>query len=228
MRNGNKYTKDFFRKRKEGALTSAEVVVPMVVDLIQPKSVIDVGCGTGEFLNVFKESGIKDFLGVDGEYAKNDLVIPQENFVAIGLENSLKIDRKFDLVVCLEVAEHLSASRAKGFVKELMNLAPIILFSAAIPGQGGTNHVNEQWITYWIDLFAENNYLPVDAIRKHIWRDKRVKPWYRQNIIILCKNSILDKDKVLAKEYRLTNRKMLSVVLPEIFDYYINKNGKQN
>jgi len=228
VRNGNKYTKDFFRKRKEGALTSAEVIVPMVVDLIQPKSVIDVGCGTGEFLNIFEKHGIRDLLGVDGEYARKDVIISQENFVAIDLENSLKIDRKFDLVVCLEVAEHLSVNRAKGFAKELVNLAPIILFSAAIPGQGGTNHINEQWITYWVDLFTKYNYLPVDAIRKHIWRDKRVKPWYRQNTIIFCKDSILDNNKVLAKEYKLTNKKMLSVVLPEIFDYYVNKNGEQN
>ena len=119
-------------------------VVPIVLDLIRPGSVVDVGCGLGEWLATFQEHGVSDILGIDGDYVDRDMLyIPQQDFKTIDLNRPFTLNRTFDLAVCLEVAEHLEAEHANDFVESLTRLAPIILFSAAIPLQSGTNHVNE-------------------------------------------------------------------------------------
>jgi len=64
----NYYSKDFFHEQKKGSLRSAKEVVPLVMDLIKPKSVIDVGCGIGAWLSVFREYGISDILEVNREW----------------------------------------------------------------------------------------------------------------------------------------------------------------
>jgi len=119
-------------------LKSAEIVVPIVLDLIKPKSVVDVGCGRGEWLYVFQRQGISDILGIDGEWVdKNKLLIPKESFLTSTLEHPLRINRTFDLVVSLEIAEHLPEKSAEMFIETLTTLGPVILFPAAIPLQGG-------------------------------------------------------------------------------------------
>jgi hypothetical protein len=91
---------------------------------------------------------------------------------------------RFDLAVCLEVAEHLPASRAALFVADLVKLSPVVLFSAAIPGQPGVHHVNCQWPAYWADLFAFHGYGCRDEYRWPLWDDDRIESWYRQNVLI--------------------------------------------
>ena len=61
------------------------------------------------------------------------------------LAQPLQIDRRFDLALSLEVAEHLPPECGSEFVQTLTDLSSVILFSAAIPFQGGTDHLNEQW-----------------------------------------------------------------------------------
>jgi len=110
-----KYTKEFYRIQQPGSLQAARTIVPLVAQLIKPKSVVDVGCGTGTFLSVFRENGIEDILGIDGNYVdRNMLLIPKEYFLPQDITKSFKLGRRFDLVVSLEVAEHLPAHRAEG------------------------------------------------------------------------------------------------------------------
>ncbi len=205
-----KYT-DKFYDELESSLVSAKVIVPLVMELIKPKSVIDVSCGLGGFLSVFEKEGVSDIFGVDGKWVKKErLLISEKDFRVVDLEKPLEIDRKFDLAVCLEVAEHLSKNSAKGFVESLTNLAPIILFSAAIPYQGGTNHVNEQWLKYWAELFKEKEYFPIDIIRKKIWNNNEVSFWYAQNIMLFVrKNYNLNKMKF--------EESVLSMVHPKLY-----------
>ena len=151
---GQHYDEKFFRNLEKGSLQSAKEIVPLVVRFLQPASVVDVGCGTGAWLSVFKEQGIRDILGVDGDYVNLDsMFIPKEAFQPHDLTRPLKINRKFDLVVSLEVAEHLPSNCAETFVESLTGLGSVVIFSAAIPYQGGQNHVNEQWQDYWKKLF---------------------------------------------------------------------------
>jgi len=211
------YTDKFFEERID-VLRSAEHIVPLLLELIQPKSVVDVGCGTGEFLYVFKEKGIKDILGIDGEYVnKKKLRISENSFLSANLEKLLKIDRKFDLVVSLEVAEHLSKKYARTFIDSLTNLGPVILFSAAIPFQGGTHHVNEQWPEYWANLFEKKGYIPIDCIRRKVWNNNEVSFWYAQNILLFVKKDYLERNQILQKEFEQTNKSFLSIVHPELY-----------
>src|SRR5205823_14322324 len=130
--------------------SSAREVVPLILQLMPVISVCDVGCGDGTWLRVFRDEGVTDVVGIDGEYMTKDLLqVPLANFQPMYLRQQISVQRSFDLAISLEVAEHLPESRATTFIKDLTRLAPVVLFSAAIPGQGGRDHVNEQWQTYW-------------------------------------------------------------------------------
>lgn len=211
------YTDKFFEELID-SLKSAKYIVPLVLELIQPKSVVDVGCGTGEFLRIFKKKGVKDILGIDGEWVnKKKLRIPENYFLLANLEKPLKIDKKFDLVVSLEVAEHIPEKSAKTFIETLTNLGSVILFSAAIPFQGGTHHVNEQWPEYWTKLFEEKGYFPIDCIRRKIWNIDEVSSWYAQNILLFVKKDYLERNKILQKEFEQTSKSFLSIVHPKLY-----------
>ena len=174
-------------------LTAPREVVPMVMQMVKPKSVLDVGCGTGTWLKVFEEQGVQDYMGVDGSYLdKNMLKIPIGNFMVSDLRQSFFLLRKFDLVVSLEVAEHLEEKYADQFVQTLVTHGDIILFSAAIPGQGGQNHFNEQWPEYWEKKFGRHGFFFHDCIRPFIWKNERVDWWYRQNIFLVTKEKPKD------------------------------------
>ncbi len=139
-------------EKKNHNLKNPRIIVPEIIKLLDPKSVVDIGCGLGTFLNVFKQFGVNDVLGIDGAWVNKDLLfeyINPEEFLEYNLEEEIRLDRKYDLVVSLEVAEHLKKDSADIFVQNLVNSGNLILFSAAIPNQGGQNHLNEQWLTYW-------------------------------------------------------------------------------
>lgn len=212
------YTTEFFDTIRDGSRRSAEVVVPIVLEVLKPKSVIDVGCGDGTWLSVFVEMGVKDVLGLDGEYVKaTQLRIPQDRFNATDLSSPFTVARKFDLAMSLEVAEHLPPPSARGFVESLSRLAPLILFSAAIPLQGGTNHLNEQWPEYWVELFRTHDYLPIDFIRGTIWNNQKVEWYYSQNTLLFARAECVRKDEELSRLYQQTNQRQLSLVHPTRF-----------
>lgn len=202
------YTAEFFDEQSGGSRRSAAVVVPIVGERVHPQSVLDVGCGVGTWLAEWIKSGIKDVVGLDGEYVDlSALQIPAKNFRASDLRESFSLGRRFDLVESLEVAEHLDEVSADGFVESLCAHSDNILFSAAVPGQGGTHHVNEQWPSYWADKFAQFGYGVIDAIRPAIWSDRRVEVWYRQNTILLAKGAPIGPAR------------MLDVLHPEVWDW---------
>jgi SAM-dependent methyltransferase len=184
------YSQEFFDGQQGGSRASADVIVPMIIAETGAKTVVDVGCGTGTWAAAFKENGC-EVLGIDGDYVpRRSLQIPEKLFRPVDLNNPPPADEigKFDLAVSLEVAEHLDPSNGPKFVDFLTSLAPTILFSAAIPGQGGKGHVNERWQSRWIADFAERGFAYRDIIRPRIWDDGRVKPWYAQNAFLLAKS----------------------------------------
>jgi hypothetical protein len=158
------------------------------MELVSPCSVVDVGCGPGSWLSVFASEGVSDVLGIEGtlpdpEFADIDL----SRIEVRDLSQPFRLDREFDLAVSLEVAEHLPEHSAAGFVESLTRLAPVVLFSAAIPGQTGVGHVNEQWSTYWAAKFSRLGYQVCDCLRDRVWGDRRVEWWYRQNILLFVR-----------------------------------------
>ncbi len=197
------YRPEYFSYLREGSRRSAGAIVPLVVEIMHPNSVIDFGCGTGTWLAVFQEYGVPDVLGIDGDYVeRSSLEIHEERFLAWDLTSHLRLDRTFDLAISLEVGEHLPASSAEDFVASLTSAAPVVLFSAAIPFQKGQGHVNEQWPDYWADLFAMQNYVCIDLLRPILWNDEAVEWWYAQNILIYASQEILNRYPALQGEYR--------------------------
>ena len=182
----NEYSAAFYEKQSDGSARSAAAIAPVVLDLLPGvQSIVDVGCGVGTFLCEFRSLGVEHVEGVDGAYVDRAMLrIPEKQFRPCDLSQPLRMERRFDLAVSLEVAEHLPPRRARSFVEDLAALSDLILFSAAIPGQGGTHHVNEQWQDYWAGEFETFGYHAIDAIRPRIWDLDEVEPWYRQNTIL--------------------------------------------
>lgn len=180
---GTDYDVAFYDAIAAGSTASAAVVVPLVMARYTPRTVLDIGCGRGWWGRKFADHGC-DVSGLDGDYV-TDPVIP---VTAHDLTQPLPDRDPVDLVVCLEVAEHLPAHRAAGFVADLCRLGRRVLFSAAIPHQTGAGHINCQWPAYWAALFADHGYGVADWLRWRIWDDDTVEPWYRQNVMVYDPN----------------------------------------
>lgn len=189
------YNDSFFDAFEESSLRSARAVVPMVLDWIRPKSVVDVGCGRGIWLSVFCEQGVSEVCGFDGDYVdRSRLRIPRESFHPADLSNPPPAVRRFDLAISLEVAEHLQPSSSERFAEFLVSLAPVILFSAAIPEQPGTAHTNPHWHSFWHVLFARRGYRVLDPLRARLWHNEQVSLHYRQNVFLYVKEDWLARD----------------------------------
>jgi len=187
---------------------AARIILPLVFDSGKPTSVLDVGCGLGTWLSVCDDLGVKDYLGIDGDYVeRGKLTIPESNFKSADLRNRFSLGRKFDLVICLEVAEHIPESSANLLIESIIEHGDHILFSAAIPGQDGQNHINEQWLDYWQAKFRAHGMYFHDLIRPKIWNDENVDWWYRQNIFLI--NSKIPTEEPLNP---------LSIVHPKLFE----------
>ncbi len=170
-------------------LSDPKVIVPEIIRLLNPKSVVDFGCGVGTFLDVFKQEGVTEVLGIDGPWVNKDLLhqhIDSTEFLEMDLEGVINLDKKYDLVLNLEVAEHLKEESADTLVQNLISAGNLILFSAAIPFQGGQNHINEQWLTYWEKKFKKHNYVVHDVIRPIFWDNPDIFWWYRQNMVLIA------------------------------------------
>lgn len=168
--------------------------MPWICKHLSPKSVIDVGCGTGTWLSVFRSQGIKEALGVDGPWVpKAQLEIPLECFQPLDLTrpDTLRLNRTFDLVVSLEVAEHLPEDLSIAFVEALTQLGDVQLFAAAAPAQGGVGHENEQPPKYWIERFNKKGFACLDIIRSAFWEDAEVAPWYAQNSFLFINQTAI-------------------------------------
>ena len=170
-REGHFYTAKFYRELESTRQSAAEIV-PIIIELLKPSSIVDIGCGSGHWLAAAAELGVTDFLGVDGDWVnESQLGIPAKKFIAHDLSTPLNLDRRFDLALSLEVAEHLSEAAAGTFVQNLCSAADTVVFSAAIPGQGGRHHINEQWPAYWADLFHGCGTIPASpgTTRRIAW-----------------------------------------------------------
>jgi hypothetical protein len=209
------YDRAFYEGQVSGSLSSAREVVPLVMELVRPKSVVDVGCGVGPWLATFREHGVDDMMGVDGGYVDPaQLLIPRDRFRAHDLAQPLALGRRFNLAVSVEVAEHLPEEAADRFVDSLTTLAPAVLFSAAIPFQGGNQHVNEQWPEYWAARFENRGYRVIDCLRRHIWNSDRVEWWYAQNLLLYVHHDLLAGNPALEAEAARTGRSQLALVHP--------------
>jgi len=210
------YDDDFYAAQVDGSISSAEVISKIVWKLVEPSSVLDVGCGLGGWLAAFKSLGVRRIYGIDGHsIASSSLMIGEDEFRRTDIAKPLEISERFDLVVCLEVAEHLPEERAESFVEDLTRCSDIILFSAAIPNQGGVQHVNEQWQSYWAGLFGAKGFHPVDVVRPEVWTNGNVRWWYAQNILLYVSERVLASDVEIGRLHDQRKDFPLDVVHPQ-------------
>lgn len=181
------YDKDFYSQIHDGALRSARIIVPRVMEIFHPNSVIDFGCGTGAWLHQFYMSGVNEVFGLDGSDEGHELV-PNDQFRLIDLAEPYEVEHKYDLAISLEVAEHLPESVANIFVDNVASASDNILWSAAVPGQRGVDHVNEQWPSYWVSKFRERGFFCNGEFRFEFWDDENVETWYKQNILLFSRH----------------------------------------
>lgn len=210
------YGSDFFADIAQGALIAGRRILPLVLERYQPKSLVDVGCGTGGWAAAALELGVPDVLGIDGDYVdRSQLLLRGDQFQSADLQRPVTLSRRFDMVICTEVGEHLTPDVASALVESLTALGPVVLFSAAIPGQGGTFHINEQWPEYWAAKFRSFNYRTLDWLRPRIWSDGAVPWWYRQNIFLAIDEHLLATTPDLRMSFDHTPREILPLVHPE-------------
>lgn len=210
------YDEKFFSSIEVAVTSSADVIVPLVIDLVDPRSVVDIGCGTGQWLAAFHRHYVEDVTGIDGPWVNKEmLAIPKSCFFERDLTKEFHFERTFDLAVCLEVAEHLEPSFSSGFVASLIKLSKVVLFSAAVPFQGGIHHVNEQWPDFWASLFAEHEYVPIDYVRERVWSHPGVERWYAQNMLLFVEKEHLLSNAKLNEAFNQTRASQLSIVHPK-------------
>lgn len=181
----HQYSSDFYDYIDSGSRASARAVAALLGKEIAIASLLDVGAGHGAWAAEWIKAGVADVVAVDGDYVRRDqLAIPPERFIAHDLATPLDLKRRFDLVQSLEVAEHLPHAKADLFVDNLVAHGDVILFSAAVPHQGGEHHVNEQPPEYWRIRFAARGFAPFDCIRPALAGRSEVKAWYRFNTFL--------------------------------------------
>lgn len=226
-RGSSAYDAEFFRRQQAESLRSARVVVPLVMDLVRPQSVVDFGCGVGAWLHTFAENGANDLLGIDGDYVdRSTLLFDAARFRVMDLDGPGEaLDRRFDLAVCLEVAEHLSARSAPMLIERLTSAAPVVLFSAALPGQGGTRHLNECWPIYWQRLFAMHGYQRLDAIRPRVWRERDVEWWFKQNSYLFVRRELIESDEILREEAACTAASPFELIHQDVLGHVTTTTG---
>ncbi len=215
------YDSAFFETQAESSLRSARVVLDRLFPLIRPRRVLDVGCGVGPWMRAALDLGATEVIGIDGDYVdRRLLLVDPSHFVAADLATQRLADvlgshgtRPFDLVICLEVAEHLPLDRAFSLVRDLTGQSDIVLFSAAVPFQFGTHHVNEQWPEFWCILFRGQGYSCFDCLRSALWAEPDVAWWYAQNILVFARDS--SEAAQCLPQYARADAHGLSFVHPE-------------
>lgn len=193
--------------------SSAEVVVPWLMQRFRPQSVVDLGCGTGIWLSVFGRHGVSRLRGCDGSWVPQDkLKIPAASFQTVDFHGTWPAPERFDLALCLEVGEHISADAGGRLVEFLCGSADVVLWSAAIPGQGGHSHINEQYQDYWVGKFRQQDFAAFDLVRPEIWTNEKVSVWYRQNSLIFANRQGQETHGLSPAPF------VASVVHPELFE----------
>lgn len=210
------YDRAFYAGTEALGSDGAVKLVRLLLDLAPVESAVDLGCGTGGWLSAFRQLGVEDVLGVDGEWVPREMLqIPPDRFLSHDLRRPLDLGRTFDLAVSLEVAEHLPASRSEAFVATLADAAPLVLFSAAVPGQGGVGHVNEQWPGYWAERFRRRGLRVIDPFRPALWNDASLATCIKQNALLYASEDALSRWPALAEAMASTDERRLAVVHPD-------------
>jgi len=216
------YDAAFQNMAATGSAYAARRIISAVRTIVPVQSVVDIGCARATWLREWRQQSVDDIVGVDGDYVdRSKLEIDPACFVVADLAAPFKLGRRFDLAQSLEVAEHLPPARAGGFAADLVALAPVVLFSAAAPGQGGEHHLNEQPGEYWQRIFLDHDYAAIDCLRPLLAREARIPAWYRYNLVLYVRRDHLEKIAPFARQFQLRDGARL--VDPSPLPYRLRK-----
>jgi SAM-dependent methyltransferase len=171
-----------------------DVIANRLSHYLDFSSVLDMGCGNGFMIARLAQLG-RSVVGIDRsihalDWAPQDLI---PHISIADLTKPLRLGR-FDLLICVEVAEHLDAQFADTLVDSICeNSGGLVFFSAATAGQGGFFHVNEQPHDYWIARFRERDFT-VDhevtrSLREDLSDNLNTMWWFAKNAFVLRRNS---------------------------------------
>lgn len=206
------YSSDFYNYIDVGSRASAKIIIPSILEEITANSLLDIGSGHGAWAAEWMAAGLNDLLAIDGNYVSpKQLCIPLSHFRAHDLSTPLDLRRRFDLVQSLEVAEHLPPEKASLFIETLVHHGDVILFSAAVPYQGGEHHLNEQPPEYWRNHFLTHGYKVFDWLRPHLANQKAVKPWYRFNCFIYANAAGETRLSSAVRQARVPDKQRLEI-----------------
>jgi SAM-dependent methyltransferase len=188
--NSNKlYSKDFYIQRERNTGYAASTILEILFKKIKINSALDLGCGNGVWLSELEKRGVSKTIGVDGPWVPRDLYLSNNEFIEHNfIDDKFEIQEKFDVVISLEMFEHIPQKRANELIETISSITDCVLFSAAIPNQGGNGHINEQWLSHWVELFRAQGFYLDDTLRPVIWNDFKIPYWYRQNIVLFDRN----------------------------------------
>lgn len=212
------YTAEYYETIFENAIQSRDEIFKVLIDLglLKPgMKVLDVGCGIGEFGYEAAKKFAIDYYGVDYKIPMEKLLIQSEKYKEYDLTSGkpFPIEDKFDLVICTEVLEHIEEQYADNAIALLTSLGDNVLFSAAIPNQGGLNHINEQWQTYWTSIFARNDFFGYQKIMMDdLWDNEKVDVWYRQNLVLYSRNELPFNTEVMAVVHPVMFKNVISTL----------------
>lgn len=206
------YDAQFLSYVMRASRRSAVRLVGILREALPINSVLDVGCASGTWLNVWRSTGVSDVHGIDGDYIdREQLEIPQSDFTSADLSQPISLGRTFDLVQSLEVGEHIPPATSKLFVSQIVKHSNgFVLFSAAPPGQGGEHHVNERPYEFWRSLFRDHSFLPFDYVRPLVLTDKSICFWYRFNTLLYVRKDRIADLNPLVQEVQIQDGSPIS------------------
>lgn len=176
-------TVDYDHGRNEHTVAGARAALELLFNRQMPQCLLDVGCGRGTWLRAALDVGVGSVYGIDGaRISDGELLFPAERFCQYDLSQPFDLGDRFDIALCLEVAEHIDPNDGATLVRSLVKHADLIYFSAAAPGQIGQHHVNCQWPAYWQRIFNDSGFVCDDWPRRKMWNVGAIEPWYRQNM----------------------------------------------
>ncbi|HJS86563.1 MAG TPA: class I SAM-dependent methyltransferase [Acetobacteraceae bacterium] len=212
------YDQTFYDRQIDGRLKSARKYAAILATMLLPKSVLDIGCGRGTWLKAFSERGAERLVGIDGPWnSQAGMIDSSIQFAQCDLENMPMLGERFDLSLSLEVGEHLSMNAAEKLIAALCGASDIVVFGAAVPGQGGINHINEQPQSFWASKFLARGYSAFDLFRPKVWEDEDVEVYYRQNTFLYAKEDALQPEcKQILECCRISSLAFMDIRHPDL------------
>jgi len=209
------YNNTFYDNQYKGSISSAVHFLEYLFSYYRPDSIVDFGCGVGSWLSVANDLGVSRLVGLDGAWLSQQKMLNQKiAFKEVDFTKEFDLKEQFDLAISVEVAEHFDEQFSNQFIQNICKSAPVVIFGAAIPEQGGANHVNEQYQSFWIKKFEENGYICLDIFRKKFWGYEDIEYWYKQNTFLFVSNDQID---LLPKELFNHTDFIPDIVHPTLF-----------